>query len=93
MSINGQVGTVAQTNVEQKLKGLQARAERAKDDHARAEAQLEAIAKQRETALTELAELGVSEDGLDQHIADLDKQIEAFMDEAEQLLPATESAA
>lgn len=79
----------AANGLETKLQELKARAERARTEHARAEAQLESIAKQREEALAELAQLGVTEETLDQAIAELDAEIQRAMAEAEQLLNPT----
>lgn len=78
--------TNGSANIGAKLQELKARADRARTEHARAEAQLETIAKQREEALAELAALGVTEDGLDQAISELEAQIQQALAEAEALL-------
>ncbi len=69
-----------------KLNAIKARAEKAKTEHARAEAMLESLEKQRQEIEAELATLGVAPADLENEIAQLEKEIEANLQQAEVLL-------
>lgn len=71
----------ANVDLAAKLQQYKQRAEQMQTEHARAEAQLEQIAKQREEALRELAELGVTEEGLEVEIQRVDAEINQLLEE------------
>lgn len=73
--------TVGTSDLAAKLQQYKEQAERMQTEHARAEAQLEQIAKQREEALRELAELGVTEEGLEVEIQRVDAEINQLLEE------------
>lgn len=75
------IGTMNGTDLTVKLQQYKQQAERMQTEHARAEAQLEQIARQREEALRELAELGVTEDELQAEIERIDAEIGALLDQ------------
>jgi len=68
-------GTIQATDLAAKLQEYKRRAEQMQTEHAKAEAQLEQVARQREEALKELADLGVTEEGLDAEIERVNGEI------------------
>ncbi len=75
------------TDLTSKLKDLQARAEKARTEKARAEATLESLEKQREELLTEIGNQGIEPDQLESEIQRLEKEIAGGLARAEELLP------
>lgn len=76
------IGTVnGTTDLSATLQRYKQQAEQMQTEHARAEAQLEQIARQREEALRELAELGVTEDGLQAEIDRIDAETAQLLEE------------
>jgi len=71
----------ANVDLAAKLQQYKQRAEQMQTEHARAEAQLEQIARQREEALRELAELGVTEDGLQAEILRINAEIAQLLED------------
>lgn len=69
-----------------RLQDLKAKIETGKTEVAKATANLETYAKQRDEIVAQLAELGAKPEGLDAEIERLDKEIEANLAQAEQLL-------
>lgn len=74
------------TSVEEKLQNLKTRIEKAREDKARAEATIEQLDTQRKQIVTELAELGVTEEQLPGEIDRLEREIEEQLASAEALL-------
>lgn len=76
----------ANVDLAAKLQQYKQQAEQMQTEHARAEAQLEQIARQREEALKELVELGVTEDGLQAEIDRIDVETAQLLEEIRRLL-------
>lgn len=82
----------ANVDLAAKLQQYKQRAEQMQTEHARAEAQLEQIARQREEALRELAELGVTEDGLQAEILRINAEIAQLLEDIRRHLEGEASA-
>ena len=72
---------------EKKINQIKENLDKAKNMRIRAEARLEQLNKQKEEILTELKELGVSPQELDNEISRLKSEIEDLIDRAEKLIP------
>jgi chromosome segregation ATPase len=83
MAINMQVPAV---DVTARLNNLKAQIEKGKVEKTRAETNLALYTKQRDEIIAQLAELGVTPEGLDAEIARLDQEIAENLARAEELL-------
>lgn len=72
---------------EKKINQIKENLDKAKNMRIRAEARLEQLNKQKEEILTELKELGVSPQELDNEISRLKSEIEDLIDRAEKIIP------
>ncbi len=73
-------------NITARLENLKSQIESGKVEKTRAETNLQTYEKQRDEIITQMAELGVTPETVDNEIARLEQQIEADLREAEGLL-------
>lgn len=73
-------------DVTARLNNLKGQIERGKTEKARAEANIESYGRQREEIVAQLAELGVTPEGLEAELARLDQEIAENLARAEELL-------
>lgn len=78
--------TAPAVDVTTRLNAIKAQIEKGKVEKTRAETNLALYTKQRDEIIAQLAELGVTPEGLDQEIARLDQEIAENLARAEELL-------
>lgn len=80
--------TMTNTNgdITARLNSLKSQIDKGKTEKTRAEANLESYTKQRDEVVAEMQELGVTPETVDAEIERLDKEIEADLKKAEELL-------
>lgn len=74
------------TDITARLNSLKTKIEEGKVEKARAEANLESYAKQRDEIVAEMAQYGVTPETIDEEIKRLEQEIEADLAKAEELL-------
>jgi len=82
--------TMTNTNgdITARLNNLKSQIDQGKTEKTKAEANLESYTKQRDEVVAEMQELGVTPETIDGEIERLDKEIEADLKKAEELLKA-----